>query len=93
MLMRKHSARGAQPAFPVASNLGYLWPSDIAPVLDNVRRYSIVKIHCGSPIVRNFPLEANRSGYQRRGIWDSYEVVWGDIIIKLPRSHGHAIQP
>jgi len=40
MLMRKHSARGAQPAFPVASNLGYLWPSDIAPVLDNVRRYS-----------------------------------------------------
>ena len=40
MLMRKHSARGAQPAFPVASNLGYLWPSDIAPVLDKVRRYS-----------------------------------------------------
>jgi hypothetical protein len=44
-------------------------------------------------VVFELPLVANRSGYQRRGIWDSYEVVWGDIIIRLPRRHGDAIQP
>jgi hypothetical protein len=36
-------------------------------------------------IVLEVPLVANRSGYQRRGIWDSFDVVWGDPIIKLPR--------
>jgi hypothetical protein len=38
-------------------------------------------------------IATGRSGYQRRGIWDNYDIVWGDIIIRIPRRHGNAIQP
>ena len=75
------------------SALAHLRPSHLAPVLVMSAVAPIAEIHCGSRTVRKLPLAANRSGYQRRGIWDSYEVVWGDIIIRLPRRHGDAIQP
>jgi hypothetical protein len=37
----------------------------------------LADIHCGSRNVRHVPLVADRSGYQSRGIWDSFDVVWG----------------
>jgi hypothetical protein len=67
--------------------------NEVAPNLPFSAIAPIANIRCGSRIVREVLLVANRSGYQWRGIWDSFDGVWGDIIIRLPRRHGDAIQP
>jgi hypothetical protein len=66
---------------------------DSLKALDPERPIREADVRCGSRIVREVLLVANRSGYQWRGIWDSFDGVWGDIIIKPSRRHDDAIQP